>query len=69
MGKQNRNRRSQSSGVGLLFVSKERYLERVWDAAKKQALDQGFTEDQANKMADRALNGNGRTLAGAKAEE
>lgn len=55
MGKQNRNRRVNNSSVGLLFVTKERYLERIWDAARSQALAAGRTVDQANKAADKAL--------------
>lgn len=54
MGKQKRNRRTTST-TGLLFVSREQYLERVWDVTYKEALDEGLTEEQAGKRADKAL--------------
>lgn len=57
MGKQTRNQRRryvprQSTGIGLLWTSPERYAEAMWKRAYGAAVKAGKTPEQASKIAD-----------------
>jgi hypothetical protein len=51
---QNGRKRNGHGGLGLLFASKMTYTERIWETVYRQALAQGKTKAQAEKLADAA---------------
>jgi hypothetical protein len=51
---QHGRRQNGHGGLGLLFTSKTTYTERIWEAVYRQALAQGKTTAQAEKLADAA---------------